>query len=96
MHDPLLMMQEGIKAPMTVQQNRITDLQEANVVLIRGLKSAKEEAEVLRQELSNSMEIKEDVDALLRDLETSRKDTFRFENEVVELQVVEIVILIYA
>ncbi len=78
---------------MTVQQNRITDLQEANIVLIRGLNSAKEEAEVLRQELSNSMETKEDVNALLRDLETSRKDTVCSKRNVAELQVLVIKIL---
>ncbi len=83
----LLMMQEGITVPMTMQENRITDLQKANVVLIRGLESAKEEAEILRQELSNSMETKEDINALLMDLETSRKNTVQYETKVGELQV---------
>ncbi len=83
----LLMMQEGITAPMTMQENRITDLQKANVVLIRGLESAKKEAEILRQELLNSMETKEDINALLMDLETSRKSNVQYETKVAELQV---------
>ncbi len=81
-------MQEGISAPMTMQENRIADLQNANIVLIRGLESAKEEAEVLRQELSNSMGMKEEsMNALLMDLEASRKSAVQYETKVAELQV---------
>ncbi len=72
---------------MTVQQRRITDLQEANVVLIRGLESAKEEADVLRQELTSSMETKENVDTRLRDLESFREGNVNLEKNVAELQV---------
>ncbi len=84
----LLVMQEGITAPMTMQENRIADLQNANIVLIRGLESAKEEAEVLRQELSNSMGMKEEsMNTLLMDLEASRKSAVQYETKVAELQV---------